>query len=188
MTGGCRRNLERTNISRHVFWRIYLRSSQGLYVALLSSYNCHGSSMDDSPRKKYLTSAERFVFALLLIRSYNHLDFIYSPLPIELSFNFVLSLVFLFPLLSTYIDISTLTGSHVTAWAIKGYANVLAFHHFSTHCLSPSSIIDGTNSQVESRYIFPYRKQWSPGKAGLCRGSFISPPTFLTEPQIVLRR
>ncbi len=135
-----------------------------------------------------ITSAERFVFALLLIRSYNHLDFIYSPLPIELSFNFVLSLVFLFPLLSTYIDISTLTDSHVTAWAIKGYANVLAFHHFSTHCLSPSSIIDGTNSQVESRYIFPYRKQWSPGKAGLCRGSFISPPTFLTEPQIVLRR
>jgi len=48
------KNLERTNISRHVFWRIYLRSSQGLYVALLSSYNCHGSSMDDSPRKKYL--------------------------------------------------------------------------------------------------------------------------------------
>ena len=92
-----------------------------------------------------ITSAERFVFALLLIRSYNHLVFIYSTLPIELSFNFVLSLVFSFPLLSTYIDISTLTGSHVTAWAIKGYANVLAFHHFSTHCLHLRSLMGPTH-------------------------------------------
>ncbi len=90
-----------------------------------------------------ITSAERFVFALLLIRSYNHLDFIYSPLPIELSFNFVLSLVFLFPLLSTYIDISTLTGSHVTAWAIKGCS--LSTTSVPTVCLHLRSLMGPTH-------------------------------------------